>query len=601
MGLVGSLCGTYYYYQKSEALLEERVIEDLQSTAATLENFINMILEEQVNKLEIAATQNDLTIEELKALVILQKGFSEIFVLDSNGIVIACSEESNVGLDKSNDDYFINARTESYIKPAYFSETSKVNSISISTPFNEGVLVSRIDLGIFNDIVSERSGMGETGEALMGYKDENGEVIFFTERRFEEKDFEEDYDEEKHTILPIEEALLGNNIVVLNSHDYRHVDVIAVTKYIEKIDVGLVVKFDEAEVLGIARDKLIKTGIMIILLLLISFSIVGFLISKRISKPIEKLTKNVNEIIRGKLDIQLEKNNIFEIQMLTNSLNRILASLKLAIYRTGASKESLGLSTDEAVKAKEQAEDKYKILYESSRDAIMTLEPPTWNFTSGNPATIKMFGAKDEKDLTSRGPENYSPEKQSDGKLSSVKAKEMIMKAMKDGSNFFEWTHQTIQGKLFPATVLLTKVKEGGKEYLQATVRNITREKNSSIMSKKILESISDGFFMLDNKMIIKEFNNEAEKLLGRKKEDVIGKHIFNEAFPEAKGSIFDKKYTYSVKNKKALSFKTFFGEKPYTANYIVKTSPLGDGILVNFTIDSKDKKVDLNKRVTKE
>jgi hypothetical protein len=34
-----------------------------------------------------------------------------------------------------------------------------------------------------------------------------------------------------------------------------------------------------------------------------------------------------------------------------------------------------------------------------SRDAIMTLAPPTWRFISGNPATVRMFAAKDEEEF----------------------------------------------------------------------------------------------------------------------------------------------------------------------------------------------------------
>lgn len=122
-------------------------------------------------------------------------------------------------------------------------------------------------------------------------------------------------------------------------------------------------------------------------------------------------------------------------------------------------------------------QNKYKILFESSRDAIMTLEPPTWNFTSGNKAVIEMFEAKDEKDFISRGPGDYSLVMQPDGQPSADKAKAMIMQAMENGSNFFEWDHMRINGEVFPATVLLTKVKIGKKEYLQATVRDVTEQK----------------------------------------------------------------------------------------------------------------------------
>jgi PAS domain S-box-containing protein len=122
------------------------------------------------------------------------------------------------------------------------------------------------------------------------------------------------------------------------------------------------------------------------------------------------------------------------------------------------------------------SESKHRLLFETSRDAIMTLAPPSWKFTSGNPATVAMFGTRDETDFTSRAPWEYSPERQPDGRPSADKAKEMIETAMRDGSHFFEWTHKRLNGEDFPATVLLSRFELGGQTLLQATVRDITRE-----------------------------------------------------------------------------------------------------------------------------
>ena len=128
-----------------------------------------------------------------------------------------------------------------------------------------------------------------------------------------------------------------------------------------------------------------------------------------------------------------------------------------------------------------RSEERFRALYESSRDAIMTLAPPDWRFRSGNPATVSMFRAKDEHDFISHEPWALSPERQPDGRESGEKAKEMIETAMRDGSNFFEWTHTRTDGEDFSATVLLARMEVAGKTFLQATVRDITEQKEMAV------------------------------------------------------------------------------------------------------------------------
>jgi histidine kinase len=130
--------------------------------------------------------------------------------------------------------------------------------------------------------------------------------------------------------------------------------------------------------------------------------------------------------------------------------------------------------TAQALKA---SEEKYRILFTSSGDALMTIEPPSWRFTSGNPVTVKMFDVCDEAAFTALGPRDVSPEFQPDGRPSSEKAAEMIQTAMAKGSHLFEWIHRRLGGESFPATVLLTRMEIGGQTQLQASVRDITERK----------------------------------------------------------------------------------------------------------------------------
>jgi len=147
----------------------------------------------------------------------------------------------------------------------------------------------------------------------------------------------------------------------------------------------------------------------------------------------------------------------------------------------------------EAEAALRAGEAKYRDLFESSRDAIMTLEPPSWSFTSGNPATVAMFGAKNEMEFTSHGPGELSPERQPDGRASAEKSKEMIATAMREGSHFFEWTHRRIGGGEFSANVLMTRMEQGGKVILQATVRDITERKRAEEELKNIHQQLVEA------------------------------------------------------------------------------------------------------------
>jgi PAS domain S-box-containing protein len=140
----------------------------------------------------------------------------------------------------------------------------------------------------------------------------------------------------------------------------------------------------------------------------------------------------------------------------------------------------------QAEQALRESEGRYRTLFESTRDALMTLSPPDWKFTSANPAIAEMFGARDIRDFIALAPWELSPERQPDGQLSNEKAREMIDIAVKDGYNFFEWTHRRINGEVFPATVLLSRLDINNELILQATVRDVSDQKRAEAERERL-------------------------------------------------------------------------------------------------------------------
>ncbi len=198
--------------------------------------------------------------------------------------------------------------------------------------------------------------------------------------------------------------------------------------------------------------------------------------------------------------------------------------------------------------AQRESEELYRKLFGSSKDAIMTLAPPSWKFTSGNPTILDMFRVRNLEEWTRLGPLDVSPERQPDGRLARDKAAEMIRIAMENGSHYFEWQHQRLDGEPFPATVLLTRVDLTDDVLLQATVRDVTREKKALAELKaseerfRKLSSLTFEGILLHDEGVAIDVNESLLTLLGYSRQELIGKNIIQMCIPsEYHPLVFEK------------------------------------------------------------
>ncbi len=130
-------------------------------------------------------------------------------------------------------------------------------------------------------------------------------------------------------------------------------------------------------------------------------------------------------------------------------------------------------------------ESKLRAIYEGSNDAVMLLDAN--GFFDCNPRTLEMFGFKTKQEFTAVHPADVSPPFQPDGQDSLAGAQERIQTAYRQGYHRFEWIHRRVNGEDFPAEVLLSAFEYGGKQVLQATVRDITERKQLELQIRESL------------------------------------------------------------------------------------------------------------------
>jgi len=192
----------------------------------------------------------------------------------------------------------------------------------------------------------------------------------------------------------------------------------------------------------------------------------------------------------------------------------------------------LGVGVD--ISARKQAErsirdseGKFRELFERSGDAILIIENET--FVDCNHATVEMLGYHSKEEFLNLHPSKLSPEFQPDGKLSRIKADEMMETAIRNGTHRFEWDHVRKSGQIFPVEVLLTAVSTTPEKRIIHTVwRDITERKRSESegnLAATVFRHTADGILITSASSDIISVNQAFTDITGYAAHDVIGKN----------------------------------------------------------------------------
>jgi len=113
----------------------------------------------------------------------------------------------------------------------------------------QGNIVFHIHDTIISKFLRDYTGLGQTGETILGQRSAQG-VLFISPLRFEfNVAFKKTISRQENSALPMAQASKGMQGKG-QSLDYRKQSVVAAWRYIQQYDWGLVVKQDRAEILG---------------------------------------------------------------------------------------------------------------------------------------------------------------------------------------------------------------------------------------------------------------------------------------------------------------------------------------------------------------
>jgi PAS domain S-box-containing protein len=151
-----------------------------------------------------------------------------------------------------------------------------------------------------------------------------------------------------------------------------------------------------------------------------------------------------------------------------------------------------------------EREQKYRSLFEGTRDALMLLNRD--GFFDCNEQTLELFGADSVESFAEYTPWDLSPPQQPDGRESEKAALEHVETAFEEGEAFFEWTHQRVDNTTFPAEVKLSRFEYEGEPTFLGLVRDISERKEY----ERRLEEQRDNLEVL-NRVLRHDIRNDLQ------------------------------------------------------------------------------------------
>ena len=287
---------------------------------------MNQIPEDEFQELKESNRRDFLIqVQAFQELIGFSIGFEDVKIIGSNGKVFF-SLGGNSDENFTENPFFQRGLTESFIEFEPVESGKKM--VVVSPVFADdskkgdepiGVIISRMRTASIDNILINRSGLGETGEVYIV----NEQFLMLSESRF----FEDAVFSQKVNTLGVQKCFNEGEEYVGFYTDYRDIPIFGSTYCADDLGIVLLAEIDESEVekpIIILQERIFQTGVVITVVM----GIVAFVISKSLSRPLIKLKNAANKISSGNFDVRTKIETGDEIGELSHAFDSMAQKLQ---------------------------------------------------------------------------------------------------------------------------------------------------------------------------------------------------------------------------------------------------------------------------------
>lgn len=275
-----------------------------------------------------------------------------------------------------------------------------------------------------------------------------------------------------------------------------------------------------------------------------------FMLKKAMELPIKKLLAAMSIVAKGNLEHKTGISSDDEIGEIAAEFDQMTEKLK----DVTASREELTREIEERKKAEEllrASEERYRRLFETTPDGVFLLDSATKLIFQANPAASGMLGYR---------PEEFAGKKLNDIGIfiNEEELQKVFSKLHQEG--YVRYDSMQIETK-DKGPIIADVMLVNRSDIIQCNVRDVTERKKSEEFIKDILQSVDEGFVVIDADYKIIAANRAYLKQEKMNIEEVISRHCYEVSHHIGKPCFME--------GEECAPMHTFKTGEPYTAVHI--------------------------------